>query len=69
VISSQEKLITGTRYLKKTDRDPEEDISTLVEVDKNGLDVSLGNELEQFADFVIVFKDEQAEDLSREPFL
>jgi len=38
--------------------------SNLVEVYKDGLDVSLGNELEQFAGFVIAFKYEQAEDVS-----
>ena len=42
--------------------------SNLVEVYKDGLDVSLGNDFEQFADFVIAFKDEQAEDVSREHF-
>jgi len=43
--------------------------SNLIEVYKDGLDVSLSNELEQFADFVIAFKDEQAEDVSREHFM
>jgi len=38
--------------------------SNLVEVYKDGLDLSLGNALEQFLDFVIAFKDEQAEDVS-----
>jgi len=40
--------------------------SNLVEVYKDGLDVSLGNGIEQFADFGFAFKDEQAEDVSRE---
>src|SRR6218665_4120392 len=44
---------------EKIDRDPEEDISTLVEVYKEGLDVTLGNELEELADILIAFKDEQ----------
>ena len=39
--------------------------STLVEVYKDVHDVSLRNELGQFADFVITFKDEQAEEVSR----
>ena len=43
--------------------------SNLVEVYQDGLDVSLGNELEQFADPVIAFKDEEAEDVSREHFV
>ena len=38
--------------------------SNLAEVYKDGLGVSFGNELEQFADFVIPFKYEQAEDVS-----
>ena len=46
--------------------------SNLVEVYilyKDDLDVSLGNELVQFADFVDAFKDEQADDVSREHFM
>ena len=43
--------------------------SSLVEVYKDGLDVSLGNKLEQFVDFVIAFKGEQAEDVSRYNFM
>ena len=41
----------------------------LFEVYKNDLDVNIGNELVQLADFVIPFKDEQAEDVSREHFM
>src|SRR6218665_616042 len=46
--------------------------SNLVEVYilyKDDLDVSIGNELVQFADFVDAFKDEQADDVSREHFM
>jgi hypothetical protein len=43
--------------------------SNLVEVYKDDLDVCLGNELVQFADFVDAFTDEQAEDVSRENFM
>jgi len=45
--------------------------SNLVDVYTDGLYVglSLGNELVQFVDFVIAFKDEQAEDVSREHFM
>ena len=40
--------------------------SNLVEVYNDDLDVCLGNELVQFADFVNAFKDEQTENVSRE---
>ena len=43
--------------------------SNLVEVYNDDLDVCLGNELVQFADFVNAFKDEQAEDVSLENFV
>jgi len=44
-------------------------VSNLVEVYKNDLDVCLGNELVQFAEFVNAFKEEQAKDVSQENFL
>ena len=40
--------------------------STLVEVYNDDLDVCLGNELVQFAEFVNAYKDEQGEDVSKE---
>ena len=43
--------------------------SNLVEVYKNDIDVCLGNELVQFAEFVNAFKEEQAKDVSQENFL
>ena len=44
-------------------------VSNIVEVYKNDLDVCLGNELVQFAEFVNAFKEEQAKDVSQENFL
>ena len=41
----------------------------LVEVYKNDLDLCLGNELVQFAEFVNAFKEEQANYVSQENFL
>ena len=38
--------------------------SSFIEVYKNDLDVCLGNELVQFAEFVNAFKEEQAKDVS-----
>jgi hypothetical protein len=43
--------------------------STLVEVYNEDLDVCLGNELVQFAEFVNAYKDEQGEDVSKENFM
>ena len=43
--------------------------SNLVKVYKDDLDACLGNELVQFADFVEAFKDEHAEDVSKENFM
>ena len=43
--------------------------SNLVEVYKDDLDACLGNELVQFVDFVETFKDEKAQDVSREHFM
>ena len=60
-------------FLRKLDVLSSQEILTaasdLVDVYNDDLDVCLGNELVQFADFVNVFKDEQAEDVSRENFM
>ena len=60
-------------YLRKLDVLSSREIliaeSNLVEVYKDRFDVSLGTELVQFADLVIAFKDEQAQDVSREHFM
>ena len=60
-------------FLRKLDVLSSQEILTaasdLVDVYNDDLDVCLGNELVQFADFVNAFKDEQAEDGSRKNYM
>jgi hypothetical protein len=76
VINLQQRLnayeVVSSRFsfLHKLDELPSQDIltaaSNLVDIYKDDLDASLGNELVQFAQFFDAFKGEQAADVSKE---
>jgi hypothetical protein len=72
-LHAYELISSRFRFMRKLDVLSSQEIMTaalnLVEVYKNDLDVCLGNELVQFAEFVNAFKDEQAKNVSQENFL
>ena len=72
-LSAYELISSRFSFPRKLDVLSSQEILTsashLVHVYKDDLDVCLGNELVQFAEFFDTFKDEQAADVSRENFM
>jgi hypothetical protein len=69
-LNAYEVVSSRFSFLHKLDELPSQDIltaaSNLVDIYKDDLDASLGNELVQFAQFFDAFKGEQAADVSKE---